>query len=39
MIGYTKVRRSTFYRMGGFANTRLVRVTRGGGWAYFKRDA
>lgn len=38
MIGYTKISHEAFYRMGGFANPELVRVTRGGDWAYFKRN-
>lgn len=37
MIGYTKLSRQSFYRSGGFANPRNVRVTRGGNWAYFQR--
>lgn len=36
MIGYTKVTKYYFYRSGGFANPRLVRVTRGRAWAYFE---
>lgn len=37
MIGYTKISRQSFYRGGGFANPRHVRVTRGKAWAYFVR--
>ena len=39
MMGYTKIGRAAFYRYGGFANPRLVRVTRGKAWAYFERDS
>lgn len=38
MTGYTKITKDQFYRYGGFSNTRLVRVTRDGAWAYFQRD-
>lgn len=38
MIGYAKISRAEFYRAGAFANPDLVRVTRGRGWAYFRRD-
>lgn len=39
MIGYTKISREQFYRGGGFANPRNVRVTRDGDWAYFYRGS
>lgn len=35
MMGYTKISREQFYRYGGFANTKLVRVTRNGNWAHY----
>lgn len=35
MIGYTRIAKEEFYRLGGFANTRCVRVQRGRSWAYF----
>lgn len=35
MIGYTRITKEEFYRLGGFANTRCVRVQRGRSWAYF----
>jgi len=38
MIGYTQITREHFYKRGGFANPRLVRVTRGRGWSYFERS-
>lgn len=36
MIGYWRISKCDFYRLGGFRNSALVRVTRGGRWAYFK---
>ena len=36
MIGYAKITRAQFYRLGGFSNPRMVRVTRGGGWTYWE---
>ena len=41
MLGYTKITKSEFYRMGGFSNPRLVRVgvVRGKGWAYYIRQS
>lgn len=38
MIGYTRIRRAEFYRLGAFSNSRLVRVQRGRAWAYFCRS-
>lgn len=38
MLNHTKITRKQFYRCGGFSNPRLVRVTRGGAWAYFQRS-
>jgi hypothetical protein len=37
MIGYTKISRASFYRRGGFANPRLVRLTRSRHWTYWER--
>lgn len=37
MIGYRKISKAEFYGGGGFANPRMVRVTRGRAWAYFYR--
>lgn len=37
MMNHTRIPRRMFYRMGGFANPRLVRVTRAKAWAYFER--
>jgi len=37
MIGYTKISKTQFYRMGGFSNPGLVGVTRGKSWAYYQR--
>lgn len=37
MMGYAQITRAEFYRLGGFSNPRLVRVTRGHAWAYFER--
>ena len=39
MRGYSRISRYEFYRDGAFSNPRLVRVTRGAGWAYFRREA
>lgn len=39
MTGYTRISRYEFYRDGGFSNPQLVRVSRAGAWAYFKRVA
>lgn len=38
MRGYTKVTKEEFYLSGGFSNSRYVRVTRDGDWAYFRED-
>jgi hypothetical protein len=35
MIGYTSITRSQFYLLGGFSNTRCVRIQRGKCFAYF----
>lgn len=37
MSGYRVITKEAFYRAGGFSNSRLVRVTRNGKWAYFER--
>jgi len=37
MIGYERISKRTFYANGGFANSRCVRVTRNGSWAYYWR--
>lgn len=37
MTGYEKITRRAFYRAGGFSNPNLVRVSRGAGWAYYRR--
>jgi hypothetical protein len=37
MIGYTNIGKRAFYRSGGFADPRNVRVTRGRAWAYYRR--
>lgn len=37
MRGYKRISRRLFYYAGGFSNSRCVRVTRGGRWAYFWR--
>ena len=34
---YTKITRKSFYLEGGLSNPHLVRVTRGGSWAYYRR--
>lgn len=39
MYGYRAITKQAFYRAGGFSNARLVRVSRGKGWAYFERAA
>lgn len=36
-MGYTRIGKRDFYNLGGLANTRCVRVTRGRSWAYFLR--
>lgn len=38
MIGYTKILREQFYQYGGFANTKLVRITRNSDWAYYMEN-
>lgn len=38
MTGYTKISRRDFYMLGGFAHPLLIRVTRSGSWAYYRRD-
>lgn len=35
MAGYRRVTKREWYEAGGFRNSRCVRVTRGGRWAYF----
>lgn len=35
MTGYIEISEREFYARGGFANSRCVRVTRDGEWAYF----
>lgn len=37
MMNHEKITRAEFYKLGGFANTRCVRVTRSGRWAYYLR--
>ncbi len=37
MVGYMRITKQAFYRSGGFADTRCVRVMRGRSWAYFYR--
>ena len=37
MIGYAKIPRKEFYKLGGFANPKLVRVTRNRAWAYYEK--
>jgi hypothetical protein len=37
MYGYTKITKAQFYRLGGFSNPQLVRVTRDGDWAYYQK--
>lgn len=38
MRRYTrKISHDEFYRLGGFSNPRLVRVSRNGKWDYFVR--
>ncbi len=37
MTGYTKITKAQFYKEGGFSNSRLVRVTRSGAWAHYRR--
>ncbi len=37
MIGYVRITKRNWYRAGGFAEPRCIRVTRGRGWAYFWR--
>ena len=32
-----KITKEQFYRLGGFSNPELVRLTRDGVWAYFER--
>lgn len=38
MTGYTLITRKEFYAQRGFANPKLVRVTRSGHYAYFSRN-
>lgn len=35
MIGYMRMTKRAWYRAGGFAESRCVRVTRGGAYAYY----
>lgn len=37
MHGYERITKADFYLNGGFANSRCVRVTRNGAWAYYWR--
>jgi predicted enzyme related to lactoylglutathione lyase len=37
MMGYMRISKRGWYRAGGFAESRCVRVTRGKSWAYFYR--
>lgn len=37
LLGYARMTRAAWYRAGGFANARCVRVTRNGRWAYYWR--
>jgi hypothetical protein len=37
VIGYTRITKAEFYRLGGFSNPRLVRKEIGQSWAYFTR--
>lgn len=37
MTGYERITRAQFYNNGGHANPRLVRMTRGRCWAYYRR--
>ena len=37
LLGHMRITRSTWYRAGGFAEPRCVRVTRGGRWVYYWR--
>jgi hypothetical protein len=37
MYGYKKITKEQFYRLGGFSNPALVRVTRNGEWAYYQK--
>lgn len=39
MTGYTKITKEEFYKMGGFSNPRLVRVSRSGSWVYYQNKA
>jgi len=38
VIGYRRISKRFFYRLGGFANPRCIRVTRSGGWAYYWKE-
>lgn len=35
MIGYKRITKREFYALGGFSNSRCVRVQRGKCWAYY----
>ncbi len=37
MMGYIRIKKSEFYRNGGFANTRQVRKMIGHTWSYWFR--
>lgn len=37
MMGYKRISRATFYKLGGFSNPRMVRKSLGKSWAYFMR--
>lgn len=37
MIGYTRITKSQFYKMGAFSNPRLVRKELSKAWSYWQR--
>ena len=37
MNGYTKITKAEFYKMGGFSNPQLVRLSRSGVWVYYQK--
>ncbi len=37
MIGYLRMDKRAWYRAGGFAENRCIRVTRNGAWSYYWR--
>lgn len=37
MTGHNRITKLEWWRLGGFANPRCVRVTRRGLWAYYYR--